>query len=338
MKDKPETNRPIDRLRDSAGSLTISTPDDDTPIRELISTDERLLIVKDKAIYEIALADQIDPERTNPAIPNTIQKILSFGATDSWVGAVILTSRELFLSSCFDSNIGRKAFNLTLEIAQDIAGAKQILQEYSKRESESIESVDLNIRQDRSFVLPAAGNVETTCNEYLQRVEHAFRELFKLAQLFYPDVSSGTWDSLKAKIDSGPQDIDNFSIFLESSIGFPKLIKNARNCVEHPRPDQRIVVNDFRIDQNNNLVPPTIEVVHSKTPMSTTLVKGFFESSFESLVQIVELMVVFLSSRHAGKAGGFQVFVMELTPEQRKTPHVRYGFGLAMGDKLVPIS
>ena len=338
MKDKPETNRPIDRLRDGAGSLTISTPDDDTPIREMISTDERLLIVKDKAIYELALADQIDLERTNPAIPNTIQKILSFGATDSWVGAVILTSREFFLNSCFDSNIGRKAFNLTLDIAQDIAGAKQILQDYSRRESESISSADLKIRQDRSFILPAAGNVETTCNEYLQRVEHAFRELFKLAQLFYPDVNAGMWDGLKAKIDSGPQDIDNFSMFLENSIELPKLIKNARNCVEHPRPDQRIIVNDFRIDQSNNLVPPTIEVVHSKTPMGTTLVKGFFESSFEALVQIAELMIVFLSSRHVGKIGGFQVFVMELTQEQRKTPHVRYGFGLPMGDKLVPFS
>ena len=82
MKNPSDKQRPIDRLRDGGGSLTVNTPDDDTPIREMISTGDRLLVVKDKGVYEVTLADRIDPERTNPAVPNTIQKILPFGAAD----------------------------------------------------------------------------------------------------------------------------------------------------------------------------------------------------------------------------------------------------------------
>ena len=338
MKSPADKNRPIDRLRDGAGSLTINTPDDDTPIREMISTGDRLLVVKDKGIYEVALADQIDPERTNPTVPNTVQKILPFGAADSWVGAVVLTARQLFMSSCFNADAGGKAFDLVLGIAQDIAGAQQILQKHRGSESEAVQAIDSKIRQDRSFVLPAVSNVEASCNEYLQRSDHALRELFKTVQLFYPDVSSGGWDSLKTKIDSGPQDMDNFPQFLAESIGFLKLIRNARNCVEHPRSEQRLIVLDFAIDRNNVLVHPTIEVIHPKTPMPKSQVIGFFESAFESLVTVVELMVVFLCARHVGEVAGFPVHVIELAPDQRRFPHVRYSYGMSMGGQLVPMS
>lgn len=338
MKSPVDKNRPIDRLRDGAGSLTISTPGDDTPIREMISTGDRLLVVKDKGIYEVALADQIDPGRTNPTVPNTVQRILPFGAADSWVGAVVLTARQLFMSSCFNADTGGKAFDLVLGIAQDIAGAQQILQKHRGLESEAVQAVDPNIRHDRSFVLPAVGNVEATCNEYLQRSDHALRELFKTVQLFYPDVSAGGWDSLKAKIDTGPQNLDNFPQFLAESISFLKLIRNARNCVEHPRSEQRLIVLDFAIDRNNALVPPTIEVIHPKTPMPKSQLTGFFESAFASLVNVVELMVVFLCARHVGKFSGFPVHVIELAPDQRRSPHVRYSYGMSMGGQLVPMS
>ena len=338
MKNPSDKQRPIDRLRDGAGSLTVNTPDDDTPIREMISTGDRLLVVKDKGVYEVTLADRINPERTNPAVPNTIQKILPFGAADSWIGAVVLTSRQLFLSTCFSSDSGKKAFDLVLGIAQDIAGAQQILQKYRGLESEAAQSIDPKVRQDRSFVLPAVGNVEASCNEYLQRSDHALRELFKVVQLFYTDVSAGGWDGLKEKIDLGPKDLDNFPQFLAESIDFLKLIRDARNCVEHPRPEQRLVVSDFSIDQTNVLVPPTIEVIHPKTSMPKARVTDFFESAFESMTNVVELMVVFLCARNVSQVAGFPVHVIELAPAQRRSPHVRYSYGMSMGGQLVPMS
>jgi hypothetical protein len=61
VSDRPDKPRPIDKLRDGAGSIEIRTPDDDSAILEMISTSERLLIVKEKGIYEVKLADQVDP-------------------------------------------------------------------------------------------------------------------------------------------------------------------------------------------------------------------------------------------------------------------------------------
>src|SRR5262249_10157199 len=150
---------------------------------------DRLLLVKGKGIYEIKLADQVDPERTNIATPNSIQRVIPYGADDPWVGAVVLTAHQLFHSACFSSEIDAvKAFALVLETAEDIAGAHQLAENYRNAEVAATEKLDTQIRKDRSIVVPAIENVGSRCSEFLQRADHALRELFRLVQMFYPDV------------------------------------------------------------------------------------------------------------------------------------------------------
>jgi hypothetical protein len=64
----------------------------------------------------------------------------------------------------------------------------------------------------------------------------------------------------------------------------------------------------------------------------------FFTHTIQNIVRIVELMMVFLCSRHVKPVGGFPVQVVEFPSEQRKSAHVRYGYGMVMGDKIVPMS
>ena len=234
MVKRTDSARKIDKIRDAAISLEVHTPDDDSAIAEMISTGDRLLVVKGKGIYEIKLADEVDPERTNVATPNTIQQVIPYGADAPWVGAVLLTAHGLFQSSCFLSEVdGAQAFAMVLEMAEDIAAAHQLEEKYHNAEEAVTEKLDPKIRKDRSFVVPALGNVESRCNEFLQRADHVLRKLFKLVQRFYPDVGSGGWENLKKKIDDEPQDTDNFSDFLAEVVPFLQLIRNARNCVEH---------------------------------------------------------------------------------------------------------
>lgn len=338
MNDSPDKPSHIDQQRDSSCSIKISPPDDDSPIQEMITIGERLLIVKDRGIYEIFLADRIDPKRINPSVPNTFQRLLPFGAQDAWVGAVVLTAHKFFLSSCFDPKIGSSAFNFLLGVAQDIAGAKAILQRYLQQEAEAQKSVNPIIGHERSFVLPSISNVEASCNEFLQCMCHAQRELFEIVLLFYPDVRTGLWDGFKAKIDAGPQDLDNFPQLLAEYTEFLKQIRNARNCVEHPKFEQKLVVSDFKLNADNVLVGPMIEVVHPKTPMVACPIGEFFTNTIESMVIIVECMVVSLCARNVGKHGGLQLHAMMLAPEQRKFAHVRYSYGILYNGKLVPLS
>ena len=305
----------------------------------MISIDDRLLVVKGKGIYEIKLADQVDPERTNIGVPNTIQRILPYGAEHSWIGAVVLTANELLQSPCLPSDInGAEAFAVVLEIAGDIAGAHESVVKYCDAENVATRSLDSKIRKDRSVIVPAVGNIETRCNEFLQRSDHALRELFRLVQMFYSDVGSGGWVGLKKKIDGESKDIDNFSQFLDETVPFLQLIRNARNCVEHPRAERRLVTVDFSVDARNVLLPPTVEIIHPRTPLPRVSVNAFFTQTLENLVRVVELMMVFLCARHVSTVGSFPVQVVEFPQERRRSPHVRYGYGMIIGDEIVPMS
>lgn len=64
----------------------------------------------------------------------------------------------------------------------------------------------------------------------------------------------------------------------------------------------------------------------------------FFTQTLENLVCVVELMVVFLCARHVSTIGSFPVQVVEVPQERRRSPHVRYGYGVKIGDEIVPIS
>lgn len=337
MKDQRNDRRPIDKLREGAGSIEIRTPGDESEVSEMISSNDRLLVVKGKGVYEIKLADQIDPERSNAAAPNTVQRILPYGAEEEWVGKTILTAYHLLKGSSAQETVdGDEAFALVLELAQDVSGAHQLRDAYMKAEKEAVESLDPKIRPDRSVVVPSIGNVEARCNEFLQRSDHALRELFRLVRLFYSDVGSGGWESLKTKIDGEGDDIDNFPQFLAEVLPFLQMIRNARNSVEHPRPEQRLVVVDFAVDPKNRLQPPMLEVRHPKTPLDSIPVGVFFSQAIDNLVHVVELMIVFLCARHVKSFGGIPIQVMELPPKRRKSQHVRYGYGALLGGDLVP--
>jgi hypothetical protein len=52
-----DKRRPINKLRDGAGSFEIGTPDDDSAISEIISTGDRPFVVKGKGIYVGKLAE-----------------------------------------------------------------------------------------------------------------------------------------------------------------------------------------------------------------------------------------------------------------------------------------
>jgi hypothetical protein len=338
MNDKGGNKKgPIDRLRDGAGAFKISTPDDDSPITGMMSLGKRLLVIKRKGIYEVKLADQIDPERTNINAPNTIQRVLSFGSDDPWVGAVVLTAHELLKHSVLDERIDcEKSLNLVVDIAQDIAAAKEMAAQFSAVQDSAINSFNAQIQKDRSVILPSTSNGATRCKEFLQKLDHSLRELFKIVKIFYENVGLGGWESLKSEIDKVPHGIDKFPQFLQNVLPFLQMIRNSRNCVEHPRPDQKIVFSDFSVNSRNILITPMIEIIHPKTPLNMVPVSDFMDQTSDEIVRVIEQMLVFLCARHIRSFSGFPVQIYEFPAGQRRTPNVRYGYGVANGDAIVP--
>jgi hypothetical protein len=97
-----KSQRPIDVLRNSAKSGRIGGDGDDSAITEMIPIGDKLYIVKERGIYAMQLADQIDPQRTNAGIPDTQQKILPIGSDDPLVARTLMKAHTLFNPTLMD--------------------------------------------------------------------------------------------------------------------------------------------------------------------------------------------------------------------------------------------
>lgn len=333
---KQDPKRAIDKVREGAGSFDLETPDDSSEITGMISLGERLLAIKELGIYEFKFADQIDPERQNINTPNTIQQILPFGSGHGWIGSVVLTANDLFKSEILDQNIDtEKAMTLVIEMAQNISSAMELSENVSSMQEGELKKHDLEIKSNRSLILPSAKGINSKCKEFLQKSDHALDTLFKLVRVFYPEIKQGGWTSLKDKIDNENTNIDNFKDIMAQMLPFLLFVRNARNCVEHPRDGHKITVSDFSIDADNNLVPPSIEVTHSKSAQPSVPVIAFMKEVENGLVDVAELMIVFLSSRHIRPIQGFPVQVHEFPEEQRRGKFIKYGYGIATENSIV---
>ena len=60
--------------------MDVGIPDDPSPLKQVFAVGGCILAIKEKGIYAIKLADDIDPGRTNPEVPNAQQRLLAYGA------------------------------------------------------------------------------------------------------------------------------------------------------------------------------------------------------------------------------------------------------------------
>ena len=150
-------------------------------------------------------------------------------------------------------------------------------------------------------------------------------------------VDKGGWKALKKRVE-GEASIDNFVEYLNNIIPFLACVRNARNAIEHERPDMKLIATDFSINSGNQLVPPIVELIHPKTPIDKLLIKEFMGSTLLDIVDIVELMIVFLCARHIDNSGNLEISVIEIPEERRINSNIKYGFGVMIGGQLVPLS
>lgn len=92
----------IEIKRNSGGVADIGT-EEDGAIIDTFNLNEKIIIIKERALYEFMLADYVDPERTNILIPNSIQKlIIKQGCESEMVCRTFLTAKNLFQPQYFD--------------------------------------------------------------------------------------------------------------------------------------------------------------------------------------------------------------------------------------------
>jgi len=120
------SGRPIDRMRDSGGGTQL--PDGSGNVIELVVIDDQLLIVAEHGIYSVRLADQIDPERQNPAIPFAVRRQeIPYGADTEFVCQTVMTAKALANDAHLpDEAKGEAVLRIAMRAAFELAGAVDV--------------------------------------------------------------------------------------------------------------------------------------------------------------------------------------------------------------------
>jgi len=315
-----DDKRPIDRVRESALSMQIGGPEDGA-ISVMIDMGMALYVVKEHAIYAVQLADQVDPGRTNVAVPNTQQRLLSIGTHDPEVARIFLTAYTMFKSMHLGASFPeREAWSLAFEFLRDIVAMMEIHSALVKAIEEAVAAFNAVVTKDRSISLPSLGNSEERCDAFAQKVGHAIDTLKAVARLFYPNELSKKWiDSLTAVAAKKHGEQAALARFMKDKGSNLLFMREMRNMIEHAQVDAYVRVWDFQLLPSMELAAPSVDIVRPGEPPMSGPLASFMAQIVEELVSIAEAFFALLCGANAQSFSGFPVVVMELPPSRRQS-------------------
>lgn len=302
----------------------------------MVAMDNRLLCVMRKSIHAIALADTIDPERTNPSIPNSQQKIISYGSDEPAVGRTFLQADVLFQEQAQPNNTDRiKALNIALSFLKEIISLKETATSYIKDEQAKNSAFTGNTGEDQSLHLPSISAIDQLVKHFLINVDHATAHLMTLSQLFYPDIIKKKWSVQlieKVKQEKGE---DNPALgFFESMSDWVWLMRNLRNAVEHPGPDDKVEIQNYILSPEGKVLPPTLLYKNTETPLSKKLISVFMNETIDGIQLCFELLMAHLCNMRAVPFANIPRSVVEV-PFNTRLPHqahIRFGYHIPFTD------
>lgn len=324
--------RKIDIIRNSGGMADIGTKEDGA-IVEMVNLNGKLIVLKEKAIYEFKMADNVDPERENPNLPTNIQqKLVNQGSESELVSKLLIGPKMLLRSEFFEDSLDvNRATELSLELLQETIMLEKEINEYLEIEKKESEEYNKRKGEKVSYAIPSIGDVETRCKTIFQKADHIEQILMEIITIFYQNDKLTKqshfpkfYEILKTKY--GEEDL--FTKYIESTLSFMVIIRGLRNGLDHRLPTTKVT--DFELLKNSDVLSPTIEFKQKKDKLNRISLSEFLPIVLKNMIGIVELTITYLSGKNL-KQNPFGYQIREIPEEKRKFPKVRYCFWSPMG-------
>jgi hypothetical protein len=278
--------------------------------------DSRLCLVTTNAVYAVQHADQTDPDRTNPAIRNSMQKLLPIGARDDAVSKILLTAKGLckstYLGSAFDEG---RAISLAWRQTKHVAALAKMAAEFERDQSGIMAEFDASKITATQITLPTMENVEQRFDAFAQKLGHSVDTLKEIARLFYPELPKKWIDALinLTRERYGPE--SDFAKYI-GHVGKTLLfMRDLRNMVEHPNPGSQARVFDFRQTPTGEILVPSVEFNCSQYGEFPNALHGLLPLLTQGMILMTEMLLGYFCGSNAKAFGGFNISVNPLPPE-----------------------
>lgn len=326
-------DKPIDTKRNSSGQARIGTLEDGA-IEEMITIGDKIIVIKERSIYEFMMADAVDPERTNINLPNNIHKlIINKGSESELVSRVLLTAHILLKKGKFENDVNTdNALILTLELIQELAILETEIQSYLNKEQEVIEEYESKRGKAVSYSIPSIGNAKNRCTTIFQKADHIEQILMKIVLIFYPNdglTQQSHFPKLHIIIEEKYGEKDSFTEFLCNIKEFMKTIRNIRNALDHQL--KGVEIYDFELESNTNVITPSIQLDFKGSKIEKQTLSEFLKILIPNFIHICEITIVHLAGRNFIPSIIHQV-VKEIPEDKRWNKYIRYSYWSNMGE------
>ncbi len=283
---------------------------------------DRLYFLCGKGISSALAADAVDPKRVNPKLPAFVQQIvLRHGMDEGFMAWTVAAANALFDQTYLRAGVDvQKGKELGLKVARELAAVTDIFVALHAREVQTRK--DCEEGRVQVHYLPETEGLRGQVEQGIHHLNNAGQAIVTLAELFYPrrkaSAKKERWKSKwrESLISSVRETFDADDPFLAAMEGvFDRIVRveNFRNALVHPSGKQEVVVFDYELQPEGDLIAPSVEIRHAETPLPRTNVIQFMEEARNELVTVFrDFISVFCDRNRAEFPGlGFQVEVVK---------------------------
>ncbi len=319
------------------GSFSVNNPDDGTPIKEMLTLGKFLYLITEKCTYRAQLADQVDPDRKNPALARVFQqKLFDLGTDSELLRRTFMQAKVLFRKEFLSIDIAR-AMQLTLDALAELAALHVVCESFAASEQAGIVALEAGPGKDGSQTVPAVGDVQGQCKTFAQKADHFAVKLMDIVRLFYPERRKINWDEFQVIVKYLYGDGDPFCEVVKGAVPMLKLVRNLRDCLEHHLPG--VTTRDFEPEADGRIGVPTIELEFRGSTIERCRASSFMEHVSTHLLITFEMFIAHLSSKHMQPFGGMPMSVGLLADDVQAAWHVRFAYGMYdQNERFVPCS
>ena len=323
--------------RDPAGSFSLNNPDDGTPIKEMFALGDGLLFVTEKCTYRMQVADQIDPDRKNPALPHNVQqKIFDHGTESLLLCNTLLLSKVMFRKEFLKVDVDR-GMAFAFDALGELIAMHEAAEEFKAAEQAAVQRLQQSPQQSRSLAIPSVGNVRTHCKTFAQKADHFAGALLNIVRLFYEGQRQMNWDDFEEIVNACYGEDDNFTTLVKHTKPLLQLVRNTRDCLEHR--NDGVTAMDFALEPDGTIAPPTIAVNFRQSLHKRCAISSFMEEVEKALLISFEMILVHLCSKHVQPFAGMPIVVAPLPESYQRAWRVRFGYGMYyQGGQFAPIA
>ena len=308
--------------RYQGGRFEVGSEDGDN-MSAFIKVGEQLLCITRKNTRTVLLADEVDPDRTNPNIQHNVQNILPHGSDSKFVGKTIQQASILFKEHSLPATIScDEGMSISFSFLKEITALDKAKCEYINEETV------INSNLSKSSHVPSLPNLEQKIKNFISTADHACGLVMEMSHLFYPNVGGKGWESkLISELESLGQ--DHFIDFIKSFQEFTVGIRRTRNKIEHPHgelKDDNFNISNYKLTPKNTVALPLLSYTSKDFNYPEVQISIFMDSTIHNLLTVFELLMAYLCNLHAEPFTGDKRVVIEVPEDKRQESEKHVGF------------